>query len=163
MLGLILAVFEVGIVSQSPYKEVHYSTIFASIDPVTNKRDKWAGGKSPCLKRLVRQTDNVIAHRTLPCGTKVKITNLRTNKTTISRVGERGPYGACIKKGWKVGTTCPRGHWRLKRKASDPGIWRGAFDLTPRVARRLRHNGFELIEVEVIPKKKRLVRSSHAR
>lgn len=160
--------------------EVDFATEFATVK--NGERDKLAGGPSPCIKRLVRPTDNLIAHRYLPCGTKVRLTNLRNEKTTISWVGERGPYGACTKKGWSKfhpedpskPNTCPRkprNYWKLKRctkkpngkwfpkKCKEPkyrkkmgakGVHRGGFDLTTKVARRLGHNGFELIKLEVI-------------
>ena len=32
------------------------------------------------------------AHRTLPFGTKLKVTNLRTGKSVIVRVNDRGPF-----------------------------------------------------------------------
>lgn len=130
--------------------EVGYSTQFAQIDPTTGERDKHAGGPSPCLGRLVRPTDDLIAHRTLPCGTEVKLTNIRTGKTTTTEVGERGPYGACIKEGWVYGTPCPPGFWRVKKTEDDPGRWRGSFDLTPRVGDDLDHDGFELVKMEII-------------
>lgn len=142
--------------------EVDYASGFAHVDPKTGKRDKWAGGPSPCIYRLVKPTDNLIAHRTLPCGTKVRLTNLRTGKTTVSYVGERGPYGACTYPGWQKWQTkhpynaapCPRGYWRVKLRKKDRGVWRGAFDLTPRVRKALEHNGFELVLLEVMPSKR---------
>lgn len=33
-----------------------------------------------------------LAHRTLPIGTMVKITNIKTNKSVIAVVEDRGPY-----------------------------------------------------------------------
>jgi rare lipoprotein A len=33
------------------------------------------------------------AHRTLPFGTKVMVTNLRSGKTVVVRITDRGPYG----------------------------------------------------------------------
>ena len=33
------------------------------------------------------------AHRTLPFGTKVLVTNVRNGKTVVVRVVDRGPYG----------------------------------------------------------------------
>lgn len=130
--------------------EIGYSTQFAQVNRTTGKRDKHAGGASPCIRRLVRPTDNLIAHRTLPCGTKVRLTNLRTGKTTMTKVGERGPYGACTAEGWALGTPCPPGFWQVKKKEEDEGEWRGSFDLTPRVGRALKHNGFELVMLEVV-------------
>jgi rare lipoprotein A len=32
------------------------------------------------------------AHRTLPFGTKVKVTNKSTGKTVVVRINDRGPY-----------------------------------------------------------------------
>jgi rare lipoprotein A len=34
------------------------------------------------------------AHRSLPLGTKVKVTNLRTKQQVVVRITDRGPYGA---------------------------------------------------------------------
>ena len=33
------------------------------------------------------------AHRTLPLGTMVKVTNLKNNKTVVVRINDRGPHG----------------------------------------------------------------------
>jgi rare lipoprotein A len=33
-----------------------------------------------------------MAHRTLPCGTKVQVTNLRNQRTVVVRVNDRGPH-----------------------------------------------------------------------
>jgi rare lipoprotein A len=32
------------------------------------------------------------AHRTLPMGTRVRVTNLRNGRTVIVRINDRGPY-----------------------------------------------------------------------
>jgi rare lipoprotein A len=34
------------------------------------------------------------AHRSLPLGTKVKVTNLRTKQHVVVKINDRGPYGA---------------------------------------------------------------------
>jgi len=34
------------------------------------------------------------AHRSLPLGTKVKVTNLRTQQQVVVKITDRGPYGA---------------------------------------------------------------------
>jgi len=34
------------------------------------------------------------AHRSLPMGTKVKVTNLRTRQQVVVKINDRGPYGA---------------------------------------------------------------------
>jgi rare lipoprotein A len=33
------------------------------------------------------------AHRSLPIGTKVKVTNLRTKQQVVVKINDRGPYG----------------------------------------------------------------------
>ena len=33
------------------------------------------------------------AHRTLPLGTMVKVTNLKNNKSVVVRINDRGPHG----------------------------------------------------------------------
>jgi len=35
---------------------------------------------------------NTVAHRTLPFGTKLKLTNLRNGKSVIATVNDRGPF-----------------------------------------------------------------------
>ena len=49
-----------------------------------------------CLHRDLRDTDLVIAHPTFPCQAKVWIYNLRTHKSTVARVGDRGPRHAMV-------------------------------------------------------------------
>ncbi len=110
--------------------------------------DKWAGGASVCLWREVRPTDHIIAHRTLPCGTKVLVRNMRTNLATIATVGDHGPYGACLDEGWVKGTRCQS--WVVKKHATDPGTWRGSFDLTPSVGKAIGQTGIQLFEVTVL-------------
>jgi rare lipoprotein A len=34
------------------------------------------------------------AHRSLPLGTKVKVTNLRTKRQVVVKINDRGPYGS---------------------------------------------------------------------
>lgn len=110
--------------------------------------DKWKGGKSPCLGRRVEADDNVIAHRTLPCNARVRVTNVRTGRSTVATVGTRGPYGACLDEGWVRG---PCKEWAIKRRASDPGVWRGVADLAPPVVEALQHRSFDRVVLEVLP------------
>ena len=42
--------------------------------------------------KLIQHHRPALAHRTLPIGTMVKITNIRTNKSVIATVEDRGPY-----------------------------------------------------------------------
>jgi rare lipoprotein A len=41
----------------------------------------------------------VAAHRTLPLGTVVRVTNLENGRSVVLRVIDRGPYGANYRKG----------------------------------------------------------------
>ena len=42
--------------------------------------------------KRIQHHSPALAHRTLPIGTMVKITNIKTNKSVIARVEDRGPY-----------------------------------------------------------------------
>lgn len=136
-------------VASGPPRETNYATIFAK------HGDRWNGGPSPCLRRIVQPDDHIIAHRTLPCGTTVLLYNPKTKMSTVAIVGDRGPYGACTAEGWRRGTRCPKGYWVVKRKRSDPGVWRGGFDLTPSVSKALGHKSFQLIQMRVLKMGKR--------
>ena len=43
------------------------------------------------------------AHKTLPCGTSIRVTNSQTGKTVVVQVEDRGPYV----RGWIVDLTSP--------------------------------------------------------
>jgi hypothetical protein len=49
-----------------------------------------------CLHRDLRETDLVVAHPTLPCGSRVWIYNLRNGRSVVARVGDRGPRHAAL-------------------------------------------------------------------
>ncbi len=53
--------------------------------------DKFNGRKT-ASGELFNNSDYTVAHKTLKFNTKVKITNLRTNKSVVVRVNDRGPY-----------------------------------------------------------------------
>jgi rare lipoprotein A len=50
------------------------------------------GRKTASGERFSRE-QLTAAHRSLPLGTKVKVTNLRTGQHVVVRVNDRGPYG----------------------------------------------------------------------
>jgi rare lipoprotein A len=52
---------------------------------------RWIGRKTANGERY-HQDDLTAAHRTLPFGTYVRVTNLRNNKSTVVRINNRGPY-----------------------------------------------------------------------
>jgi rare lipoprotein A len=52
----------------------------------------YSGGRT-ASGEVTRPTGLTAAHRTLPFGTKVLVTNVRNGKTVIVRMVDRGPYG----------------------------------------------------------------------
>lgn len=76
-----------------------------------------------------------IAHRTLPCGTRVLLGNPRTGRWVVATVVDHGPYGARL----------DDGSWAIKRRRTDPGVWRGCLDISRRTAELLGHDGFQKI------------------
>lgn len=52
---------------------------------------KWQGRKTSNGERFDRY-ELTAAHRTLPFHTKVKVTNMKNNKSVIVRVNDRGPF-----------------------------------------------------------------------
>ncbi len=116
--------------------------------------DKLAGGVAPYLGRHVRPTDNGIAHRTLPMGSRVLLINPRNGRTTRTRVIDRGPFGRVSRTGkWYNGAPLYRRLRRARKPIPRKG-WRGCVDMTPRVRRALRHNGFEPVIVAPIQPRK---------
>ena len=56
-----------------------------------SKRDGYAGGRSASGER-VHSGALTAAHRTLPFGTMVRVTNRRNNKSVVVRINDRGPF-----------------------------------------------------------------------
>jgi rare lipoprotein A len=52
----------------------------------------YSGGRT-ASGEVTGPTGHTAAHRTLPFGTRVLVTNIRNGKTTIVRITDRGPYG----------------------------------------------------------------------
>jgi rare lipoprotein A len=54
----------------------------------------WYGKENSisCTGKRLRPGQPALAHRTLPIGTKVKITSLKTQKSIVAVVEDRGPY-----------------------------------------------------------------------
>lgn len=109
----------------------------------TGRDGKHAGGGLACLwghpkGQHVDPKLHFIAHRTMRCGTVVKVTSVRTKKSTLAAILDRGPFGSMHE-----------GKWRLKIRSSDPGTWRGIADLSPGTAAAIDHNGgLEAIELQ---------------
>ena len=49
-------------------------------------------GRTTANGEIYRQNKITAAHKTLPFGTKVEVTNLANNKTVLVRINDRGPY-----------------------------------------------------------------------
>ena len=161
MIDLILALLLATNISPA---EIGNASVFGT------KNDKWAGGRAACrtlteyglrLRMPIdwhRENETMgIAHRTLPCNTKVRIRMLRTGRTVIAEVVDRGPFGACTIPGWKPSDRkCqPRSkYWRVKKNGDHgPGVYRSIADLLPATAKALGHRGgLQPISLVVLPK-----------
>ncbi len=91
------------------------------------ENDTLAGGPLACTGKQLRPGQLVCAHRTLPCGTRLVVQNLSTQRLATCRVLDRGPYGAKL----------PGGRFVIKRSVGQRGTWRGVVDVSPSVAARL--------------------------
>lgn len=49
-------------------------------------------GRRTASGEIFSNSKMTAANRTLPFGTKVKVTNLRTGKTVVVKINDRGPY-----------------------------------------------------------------------
>jgi rare lipoprotein A len=56
-------------------------------------------GEETASGEIFDQTEMVAAHRTLPLGTVVRVTNIENGRRVVLRVIDRGPYGANYRKG----------------------------------------------------------------
>lgn len=106
----------IQILSLITHVEVGMGYTFSAVGDPTNA-NPWAA----CLHRNMDDSrDRIIAHRTLPCGSKVIVYNLDNGRSIRTTIGERGPYG------------------RRKVKGRP---YRGAIDMSPLVNRDLRAGG----------------------
>lgn len=53
---------------------------------------KCNGGTHTASGQKLHNYSNTAAHKTLPFGTKVKVTNLRNGKSEIVKINNRGPF-----------------------------------------------------------------------
>ena len=51
-------------------------------------------GRETASGERFSQRQLTAAHRSLPLGTKVKVTNMRTKQQVVVKITDRGPYGA---------------------------------------------------------------------
>lgn len=86
-----------------------------------------------------------VAHRTLPCGSKILICKIPTKTYIVPRgttcthaiVVDRGPYGALDQKGI----------WHRRSRLQPGERWRGIVDLLPPVAAKLGVWGLEKVVI----------------
>jgi rare lipoprotein A len=70
-------------------------SIFMMLQPVaaaTGLASYYATGKRTANGESFNPHGLTAAHRSLPFGTKLKVTNVRTGKSVVVRVNDRGPF-----------------------------------------------------------------------
>ncbi len=83
-----------------------------------------------------KMRDSGVAHRTLPCGTRVGVCLARTGRCTVAYVVDRGPWGTLNRKGV----------WHMRTKRLPPGErYRGHLDLLPNVYTAIGLAGIETV------------------
>ena len=82
-----------------------------------------AGGTTSSGERFVSEKLTA-AHRTLPFGTMVRVTNLRNGRTVVVRINDRGPFN--------------------KQRV---------IDVSPAAAKQLQFSGLTLVTLDVMPAK----------
>ena len=83
--------------------------------------------KLACTGEVINDKSLVVAHRTLPCGTIVRVCNKDITKCIDARVLDRGPYGC------------------KKKKDDLCEEYRSELDLSFAVGKSINHSGFEEI------------------
>lgn len=85
-------------------------------------------GNETASGEIFDQRAMTAAHRTLPLGTRVRVTNLENGRSVVVRINDRGPYGRNYRNGTII-------------------------DLSRGAARRLRflEDGLVRVKVEVLP------------
>jgi rare lipoprotein A len=72
------------------------AAVFIAAQPAAAATVGWASyyksGKMTASGERFNPHGLTAAHRSLPFGTKVKVTNLRTRKSVIVRINDRGPF-----------------------------------------------------------------------
>lgn len=86
--GLLVAVLSFLSLPGATLKEENELVVLASWYGPGFHGEKMANGKKFDMRR------NIAAHPTLPLGTKLKVTNLRNQRSVVVAVMDRGPYVA---------------------------------------------------------------------
>ena len=93
--------------------------------------DAWDTGELAC-PQLAEESVRGVAHRTAPCGTRLRICSARACVDAV--VIDRGPYGAQTAQGW-----------RLRRRLRRGERYIGELDLRAPLARALGIRGKEMV------------------
>jgi rare lipoprotein A len=96
--GLLLAPMP-DVVRGGPVKTTYAKTLHVKPTQLKTKQVGWAswygtrhhGRQTASGERFSRQRLTA-AHRSLPLGTKVQVTNLRTKRRVVVKINDRGPY-----------------------------------------------------------------------
>ena len=115
------------------------------------------GGRTPTLlyKRPVGSNDYGIAHRTWPMGTRIRITHIKSGKSALGVVLDRGTYGMRDEKGWfnsKRKKNKKRAAKLLAEKGED--AYCGCADITWPMADLIGHKGRDRIKLERLRRRK---------
>ena len=86
LLVIIMMISTLGIYSFNKFNADDAKTSFASY-----YHDKFNGRKT-ASGEIFNNTKLTAAHRTLPFGTIIEVTNLRTGKSVEVRINDRGPF-----------------------------------------------------------------------
>ncbi len=118
--------------------------------------DKYNPENKPlaCESRIIRKHGHShwhkilthgVAHRTLPCGTKIRvyIIGKKRVRSSYAYVVDRGPYGVVH-----------NGKWRLRRKLFPGEKYRGILDVLSPLAQKLNVSGIFLVIVKIISPRK---------
>jgi rare lipoprotein A len=85
----LVAAAEAGAVAAEP--EVALPQARGQVGKVTYYAKRHKGRRTASGERY-DPTELTMAHRTLPLGTRVRVTNLRNHRSVVVRVNDRGPY-----------------------------------------------------------------------
>ena len=86
ILVIIMMISTLGIYSFNKFNANDAKTSFASF-----YHDKF-NGRKPASGEIFNNRKLTAAHRTLPFGTVIEVTNLRTGKSVEVRISDRGPF-----------------------------------------------------------------------
>lgn len=95
---LFLTSFGVCLAFERNQEKAQKNVVVVAIKPATYKvvRASWYGkpfhGKKRADGKIYNMYSTLVAHKTLPLGAKVRLTNLKNNRSIITHVRDRGPY-----------------------------------------------------------------------